>query len=169
MYSHNETSLFLTCQVKVKDGQENEGSYRSKRAKSSVHIAWLSSSRGFLHGIYFLVSRLFFFYCISFRFFFSFRLSFVWQSFSGVSLLASFEDFFFFTVSSPFNPYRATLALNVGLCFLRSFDISHSSSRQQPLSVILGAEHSPTHLSEFPCPPQKAGAGGASSQKTSSR
>jgi hypothetical protein len=31
------------------------------------------------------------------------------------------------TVSSPFTASRATLALNVGLCFLRSFDMSHSS------------------------------------------
>ena len=58
------------------------------------------------------------------------------------------------TVCSPFSASRATLALNVGLCFLRSFDMSHSSSRQQPLSVILGAELSLNHLSKFPGPPQ---------------
>ena len=60
------------------------------------------------------------------------------------------------TVSSPLTASRATLALNVGLCFLRSFDMSPSSSRQQPLSVILGAELSLSHLSEFPGPPQTA-------------
>ena len=43
--------------------------------------------------------------------------------------------------------------MNVGLCFLRSFDMSHSSLTATAVA-ILGAELSLNHLSEFPGPPQ---------------
>ncbi|MCH7843818.1 MAG: helix-turn-helix transcriptional regulator, partial [Chloroflexi bacterium] len=42
---------------------------------------------------------------------------------------------------------------NDGLCFLRSFDISHSFFTATA-AAILGAELSLNHLSEFPGPPQ---------------
>jgi len=47
------------------------------------------------------------------------------------------------------------LALNDGLCFLRSFDMSHSSFTATA-ALILGAGPSLTYLSEFPGPPQFA-------------
>jgi len=49
----------------------------------------------------------------------------------------------------------ATLALNVGLCFLRSFDMSHSSFTATAASS-LGAGSSLSYLSEFPGPPHFA-------------
>ena len=52
------------------------------------------------------------------------------------------------TVSSPFTASNATLALNDGLCFLRSFDMSHSSFTATA-ALILGAGLSLSHLSEF--------------------
>ena len=44
---------------------------------------------------------------------------------------------------------RATLALNDGLCFLRSFDMSHSSFNSCQLRRILGAGLSLSHLSRI--------------------
>jgi hypothetical protein len=50
---------------------------------------------------------------------------------------------------------RATLALNDALCFLRSFDMSHSFLTATAVR-ILGAELSLSYLSEKPGPPQIA-------------
>ena len=57
------------------------------------------------------------------------------------------------TVSSPFTASKATLALNDGLCFFLSFDLSHSSFTATA-ALILGAGLSLSYLSEFPGPPQ---------------
>ena len=57
------------------------------------------------------------------------------------------------TVSSPFTASSATLALNGGLCFLRPWDISHSSLAATA-ALSLGAGPSLSHLSSFLGPPQ---------------
>ena len=57
------------------------------------------------------------------------------------------------TVSSPFTTSRATLALKAGLCFLRSFDISHSFPTATA-TLNLGVGLSLSYLSSFPGPPQ---------------
>ena len=57
------------------------------------------------------------------------------------------------TVSWPLTASRPTLALNAGLCFLRPWDISHSSLAATA-ALSLGAGPSLSHLSSFPGPPQ---------------
>ena len=56
----------------------------------------------------------------------------------------------------PFTASRATLALKAGLCFLRPWDISHSSLAASTASS-LGAGPSLSHLSSFLGPPQNRG------------